>query len=117
MMRRLLILFLSVALGLASVSMAVARTQARTVGQITICSGYGVVTVAVDASGSPVGTPLVPAHLCPDCLAGLTLGPLPVQPQVSRPATPAQPVWPVAIVAPSGHASLAPQARGPPFVI
>ena len=116
-MRRLLILFLSVALGLASVSMAVARTQARAVDQITICSGYGVVSVAVDAAGSPVGTPLLPVHLCPDCLAGLVLGPLPSQPQVSRPATPAQPVWSGAIVAPSGQTGLAPQARGPPLVI
>jgi hypothetical protein len=75
MMSALSAIFLSLALALASVTMATARAQSASVtGQITICSGYGVVSVAVDADGNPVGR----VHPCPDCLAGLHLAPAPV---------------------------------------
>lgn len=54
-----------------SVTMAVARNQPRAVGAIELCTGYGLVSVAVDANGNPTG-PLMP---CPDAtqaLAALT---------------------------------------------
>jgi hypothetical protein len=66
MMQTVLALFLSAMIGLASVTMAVARGQAAGMSQITICSGYGVVSITLDAEGNPVG----PVHPCPDCLAG-----------------------------------------------
>ena len=49
--------------------MSVARAQAAAAqGQdIVICSGYGVVTITVDADGNPIS----PVHPCPDCVAGL----------------------------------------------
>jgi hypothetical protein len=65
------LLILCFALVAGSVSMAVARGQAAALSQggttLVICSGYGVMTVTLDAEGKPVG----PVHLCPQCLAGL----------------------------------------------
>lgn len=66
MMRTALAIILSAVIGLASVTMAVARGQAAGVSEVTICSGYGVVSITLDAEGNPVG----PVHPCPDCLAG-----------------------------------------------
>jgi hypothetical protein len=51
--------------------MAVARGQAVALTHggttIVICTGYGVMTVALDDQGNPIG----PVHPCPDCLAGM----------------------------------------------
>lgn len=65
----LLLVVLVVATG--SVTMAIARNQPRAIGQIELCTGYGLVSVSVDAWGNPTG-PLMP---CPDAtqaLAALT---------------------------------------------
>ncbi|MCL4674728.1 MAG: hypothetical protein KJZ59_01550 [Pararhodobacter sp.] len=54
-----------------SVTMAIARHQPRVAGEIELCTGYGLVSVSVDANGKPTG-PVMP---CPDAtqaLAALT---------------------------------------------
>ncbi|MDN5786705.1 hypothetical protein [Pseudorhodobacter sp.] len=65
----LLLLCLSLAAG--SAAMAVARAQAVALSRggttVVICSGYGLMTITLDADGKPVG----PVHPCPKCLAGL----------------------------------------------
>lgn len=49
-------------------AMAVARGHAKTVaGQVILCTGQGVLQVAVDAQGQPVGA----IHICPECALGL----------------------------------------------
>lgn len=76
-------LLLALVLGLTSGTMAVARGHAAAPGEaMVICTGYGLVTVTLDADGNPTG-PVLP---CPDCvaaLAALPAGPaaLPVLPQ------------------------------------
>ncbi|MFN3954052.1 MAG: hypothetical protein ACK4LQ_06315 [Pararhodobacter sp.] len=82
-MRALSVLFLVLAVMASSVTMAVARQQARAVGEMVLCTGYGMVVVSVDAQGQPTG-PMMP---CPDCVmavSALTAGPavLPAPPQV-----------------------------------
>ncbi|MCW1931522.1 hypothetical protein [Pararhodobacter zhoushanensis] len=60
-----------------SVAMATARHQLRTVGEVVICSGYGLTSISVDAEGNPTG----PRILCPDCVpafAALTDPALPI---------------------------------------
>lgn len=113
-MRRIAIsLVLSVVLGLASLTMAVARAQSAAVdGQITICSGYGVVSVSVDANGNPVG----PVHPCPDCLAHLLLATLPA-PQVA--AEPLPRLSRLSVVEPPTRLAqydIPPKSRGPPAI-
>jgi hypothetical protein len=72
-------------LATGSVTMAMARHQAHAVaGQIVICSGYGFVTISVDAEGNPTG-PMLP---CPDCVPAVTAaGDGAVQPLVVAPET------------------------------
>lgn len=64
-MRTPLALLLAAIVALSSVTMAGARHQPRTAGQVTLCTGFGLVAVAVDRHGEPVG-PMLP---CPDCIA------------------------------------------------
>ncbi|MBN2631685.1 MAG: hypothetical protein JXR75_14235 [Rhodobacteraceae bacterium] len=111
--RLFLALMLSIILGLVSGTMAVARVGAIGVTEVTICSGAGVVTVALDANGNPTG----PMHPCPDCLAGFGLAVLPVLPveegRVARGCglpTPQDTVG-------APQVSLPPQARGPPTAL
>ncbi len=54
-------------LGLATIGAGVARGQASAVGEMVICTGYGIVTVSYDAEGNPVERPT----LCPDAVATL----------------------------------------------
>lgn len=61
-------LLLALVLGVSSVTMAVARGHAAAQGTaMVICTGYGLVTVTLDAQGNPTG----PVHPCPDCVAGM----------------------------------------------
>lgn len=83
LLRALSILLLLLAVMASSVTMAVARQQARAVGEMVLCTGYGMVVVSVDAQGQPTG-PMMP---CPDCVmavSALAAGPvtLPVPPQM-----------------------------------
>ena len=73
MRRALALVFLTLVLATGSVTMAVARHQMRAVGQLVLCTGYGIVMIGVDETGKPTG-PILP---CPDCtpaLAALTEG-------------------------------------------
>ncbi len=60
-------IFLAVCLAMTSLTMAVARGQARVAGEVVVCTGYGVTTLQVDANGRPTGA----AHLCPDMVLGM----------------------------------------------
>lgn len=72
-LRTIAITLLALAVMASSVTMAVARNQPRPIGEMVLCTGYGMVMVSVDAQGQPTG-PMMP---CPDCvitLAGLDGG-------------------------------------------
>jgi hypothetical protein len=66
-LRQIAIVFLGLAVMVSSVTMVQARHQARAVGEMVICSGLGMVTVAVDADGNPTG-PMLP---CPECVVAM----------------------------------------------
>lgn len=111
-MRRTITGFLlAIALMATSVTMAVARGQMAGATGIVICSGYGIVTITVDAEGNPTG----PVHPCPDCLAGGGAALLPDLPALLRPETRATLV--VRPDLPRGQPQDRPatQARGPPL--
>jgi hypothetical protein len=65
--RALSLIGMVLVLATGSVTMSMARHQARAVDQIVICSGYGYVTISVDADGNPTG-PILP---CPDSVPAL----------------------------------------------
>jgi hypothetical protein len=65
--RTLLALVMALLLGATSVTMAVARGQTRVAGEMVICSGYGLTSIAVDEFGNPVET----VHICPDMALGM----------------------------------------------
>lgn len=110
-MRSTLALVLAVLVALSSVTMAGARHQERAAGQVTLCTGLGMVAVAIDQQGNPVG-PMLP---CPDCIVASVAvapgAPVPTRPplRLSRaepvPQTRAAPL----LDAPGFHWS-----RGPP---
>lgn len=111
---RLLLMLLTLAFAAGSVGLAQARVQAGAAGEIVICSGSAMVTLAV----GPDGQPVLATHLCPDCVPAMVAAdPLAAQP----PAVPALRLlavlragagWPgVALAAPN------PAARGPPALI
>jgi hypothetical protein len=116
-MRRLHPLFgllLAALLSLTSVTVAVARTQAMGATEMVICSGYGVVTVTLDANGNPTG----PVHPCPDCLAGVTAFLVPSHPAPAlRPATRAEVLVPLAPPAHTDRLAPPAAARGPPLPV
>lgn len=68
MLRALSLIGMVLVLATGSVTMSMARHQARAVDQIVICSGYGFVTISVDAEGNPTG-PILP---CPDMVPAVT---------------------------------------------
>lgn len=107
-----LVLILVVMAG--SVVMAPARGMSASVMQITICSEGGTETLALDAQGNPVA----PHHPCPDCLPGLSIGPIPgvAAPQPTRMSRPLSLSLPRRIEA-AGLATLNPSARDPPLSI
>lgn len=117
MLRHLRLILLCLALVLGGMSMGVVRGQAAAVSQgsstITICSGYGVTTITLDAQGNPVG----PVHLCPDCLAGLSAYLPPSLLSLTDFAGPSTQVTPLGHSAhPRAARVLVTRARGPPLV-
>ncbi|MCB1389437.1 MAG: hypothetical protein KDK12_09930 [Rhodobacteraceae bacterium] len=96
-----------------SVTMASARHQAQAVGEVVICTGYGLTTITIDENGNPVtGEPI----LCPDCLPALAAL---TDTVVSAPPAPAGTLTPVAfasdeIPAPPPPAPAHNLTRGPP---
>ena len=98
-------------LAATSLTMAVARGQARVAGEIVICTGYGMTTISVDDRGQPTG----PVHLCPDMVLGMMAA---VGVPSSVPPRPEGQV--VALVvpepaAPASRAVMRARARGPPL--
>lgn len=80
-LRPLATLLFALCFVLTAQAMAVARGQTSATGEMVICTGAGVVTVAVDADGNPTG----PAHICPDCALSL-IAAAPAAPQARAPA-------------------------------
>lgn len=98
-----------------SVSMAGARMLARGADTLVICTGYGLVTITLDADGNPVESAPVP---CPDALpamAALTgaTPPLPAPPGAVTPLRHAL----RAAVAPVLPAPAPRPARAPPVPV
>ena len=82
-LRSLALIMLALAVMASSVTMAQARHQARAVGEVVLCTGYGMVSIGVDADGQPTG-PMMP---CPDCImamAGLDISPATAPPPPRR---------------------------------
>ncbi len=111
--RPLCALILALVLTLTGQAMAVARGAPGPAGQMVICSGSGPLTVSVDARGQPVG----PRHICPDCLAGLTVGLLPAADALVRVLDPAAMVWPVVSVHRPAWRGMGASARAPPVSV
>lgn len=66
-MKVLAFLILALTVALSSVTMAQARHHARAADMVQLCTGVGMIVVAVDAQGNPTG-PMLP---CPDCTPAL----------------------------------------------
>lgn len=111
MIRPAAIVALCLALVLSSWTMAVARGHAAAPGsQMVICTGYGLVTVTLDAEGNPTG-PVLP---CPDCvvtLAALPAGPVMLPVPALRRARPGRRPSPALR---AGRPRRGRRARGPP---
>lgn len=100
-------------LAMTSMTMAVARGQARVAGEVVICTGYGVTTISVDAEGNPTG----PVHLCPDMvlamMAAIAVAPaLPTPPQGEG-----RRLQTVELESAQAQAFVVPRARGPPAAV
>ncbi|QYZ68452.1 DUF2946 family protein [Neotabrizicola shimadae] len=104
---------LALVLALTSVTASVARAQAAGATDVVICSGYGIVTVAVDESGNPTG----PVHDCPFCLAAMGAALLPDLPVALRPLSDGMRMDRPGEVAGWVRPSLPPLARGPPGAV
>lgn len=94
--------------------MASARHQALATGEIVICTGYGITTIAVDAEGNPVR----PVVLCPDCMPALaaltdTVQRTPEQPMRLTPAV----FVSRRTVQPTPDAPVHSLSRGPPRLV
>ncbi|MCR8722994.1 DUF2946 family protein [Frigidibacter sp. ROC022] len=107
-------LLLSLCLAATSMTMAVARGQARVDGVVVLCTGTGPLAVAVDADGKPIKG----HHICPDCaltlFAGMVAAPVPVFSPLSFSVVP---FTPEADAVPPQPGALRPFARGPPSLI
>jgi len=111
--RRLLALSLALILAATSLTMAVARGQARVAGEIVICSGLGVTVITVDAQGNPTG----PAHICPDMALALLAAPPAAALTLTPPDTARRaPGLPEPATA-RGADAPRPAARGPPLPV
>jgi len=113
MLRLINALFLSLTLGITSISMAVARGQSPDVGSdIVICTGVGITTITIGPDGEPVKK----THLCPDGIslftAAFTAAEVTVEPDVM--------VWRLALPADTlllSRDTPSPAARGPPLAV
>jgi len=104
--------FLALMLAFTGQSMAVARGMPNATGEIILCTGQGIVTVAIDENGQPVERP----HICPDCAMSLFAY------AAEEPVLPVRPLGSTEKLSPA-RASLAafahdvsPAARGPPGI-
>lgn len=107
-------LLLALCLSLTSVSLAVAHVQPPMSQWVELCGTEDGATIAVDADGRPV----MPLHLCPDCIAAFAAMDLPQAPPLpARPLTRAEPLAPVGSVPQILQSAPVPAARGPPPLI
>lgn len=111
--RSLVALILAVTLTAMGFAAAVARGQTVVEGQVVVlCSGGGLIQLALDATGRPTGK----SHLCPDLAASLlaahALGP----PVATRPETLAEAPVPAGVRLSVFVIREASPARGPPAV-
>ena len=102
---------LAVAVTAMGVAAASARGQAVAGGQaVVLCSGGGIVQVALDADGNPTGD----SHLCPDLAAAL-LGAFRITlPSIARPESAGEALAPVRAHFLAFAPRAAWRARGPP---
>lgn len=66
-LRHISALMLACALALASIGFAQARHHAGDAQTLVICTGYGLVSITIDADGNPVEQTMP----CPDCVLAL----------------------------------------------
>ena len=106
-------LLLALIVAVASLGLAVARTQPRMAEWLELC-GDGSPALAVDAQGQPVGM----IHLCPDCIAAFATAdlPLPAALPLPRQAT-GRAAPPVLSLSVALRPAPEPDARGPPVLI
>lgn len=112
-MRPFVAICLAVILATTSLTMAVARGQTRVAGEIVLCTGYGISTVTVDATGAPIG----PVHICPDMALGLMAALDLASPILSRPEGVAVAVFEANLPRPRAHAVPPSRARDPPSLV
>ena len=90
-----------------------ARGHAAASGTAVICSGQGLILIALDDQGRPTGAP----QYCPDAVAALWAPPLAAVPQppsrLLRPTEPGLPSLVILTQVPTGAA----QARAPPVPV
>lgn len=97
-----------------SQQMAMARGEMRNAaGEIVLCQGGVAVSVAVDASGNPVG----PAHFCPDCVSGFFVDLASSEPSCAPAEWLVASEFNIAIKAATSFERGLKAARGPPLVI
>lgn len=108
--RSLLAMLLALSLGATSLTMAVARGQARVAGEIVICTGYGMTTLAVDAAGTPIGR----LHICPDMALALLVTLDAPRLDLSRPEGRSEQLARPAAAAAISHRGMTRRARSPP---
>ena len=113
-LRRLMAVALALVIALTSSHMVLARSHAAAVDRVVICSGYGVMTIDLDADGNPIG----PVHLCPECMAAHGFAVLADPARVLRPETTALSLaWALVKTDHYGRAPIALRARAAPFNI
>lgn len=100
-------------LAISSLSLTTARGAPTQAGFMVICTGTGLVSIAVDTGGQPVG----PVHICPDCVTTM-IAALPDPASVAPdPVQIAADVVTIPVKIAPQFSYLAVRARGPPFLI
>lgn len=115
-MTRLFASLFALILAATSVTAAVMHSEMQGTVQIVICSdtpdGSGLASISLDASGNPTG----PQHTCPECLAALGAGLLPVPTDQPAPPEHAARLPVPAASAATGQPLPANRARDPPVL-
>ncbi|TDL81743.1 hypothetical protein E2L05_19665 [Meridianimarinicoccus aquatilis] len=99
-------------IALTAVHVGAIRGQAKVAGSIVVCSSGGVVNVAVDADGRPVG----PAHECPDCIMSVLAALDLTVPGAVDARQVSSAIWADHIQQELSREGLTANARGPPSV-
>ncbi|MDR9427513.1 MAG: hypothetical protein RI538_11835 [Salibaculum sp.] len=111
MRRPLLPGLLALLVALTAQQLAVARGQPQAAGQVALCADGSIVMVTVGHDGTPIG----PAHICPDVALGLMVAldlPDPDQTAIVHIRRAAQPFDVLDAVS---HIHIASRARDPPL--